>query len=230
MFFLATAHYRHRWARFYAVFGRRLLWRDRSGGRLFGRCPAWRWAGHGRGAVRSPRGRAALARPLCARPGPPDLPGEDPVPGRWVKNRTERHLAPGSCGGRRAWRPALLNGPAGILIFSRCHIRLQMPRVPGRTRDVTIVPQVTTTRRAGAGSVRRLSPGAGVRAWRARTEHGRGACVKQRPPAASGPAPARRGGQGDGGNPRVVRGARRTAAFSLTQGLPGPSPGLPGRR
>ena len=30
-----------------------------------------------------------------ARPGPPDLPGEGPAPGRWVKNRTARHLAPG---------------------------------------------------------------------------------------------------------------------------------------
>ena len=31
---------------------------------------------------------------LMARPGPPGLPGEGPVPGRWVKNRPERHLAP----------------------------------------------------------------------------------------------------------------------------------------
>ena len=40
------------------------------------------------------RGRAALARPLWVRPGPPALPGEGPAPGRWVKNRTTRHHPP----------------------------------------------------------------------------------------------------------------------------------------
>ena len=63
-----------------------------------------------RGRAR-PGGRTlVLRRPGCpcpalmARPGPPGLPGEGPVPGRWVKNRPERHRAPTclrSAAGRR---------------------------------------------------------------------------------------------------------------------------------
>ena len=54
---------------------------------------------------------------LMARPGPPVLPGGGPAPGRWVKNRTTRHLAPVLAGGCRARRPASWTGPAAMLIF-----------------------------------------------------------------------------------------------------------------
>ncbi len=52
-------------------------------------------------------------RPWLVRPGPPDLPGEGPAPGRWVKNRTERHLAPGLYGGHRARRTGTVRRSRG---------------------------------------------------------------------------------------------------------------------
>ena len=85
------------------LFLRAFVWRSgRGGGER--RAVVWpvsclvrgrAWPG---GRTLACEGRAALARPLCAWPGPPALPGEGPVPGRWVKNRTERYLAPGRDG------------------------------------------------------------------------------------------------------------------------------------
>jgi hypothetical protein len=199
-----------------------------SGGRLFGRCPAWRWAGHGRGAVRSPRGRAALARPLCARPGPPALPGEDPVPGRWVKNRTERHLAPGSCGGHRTRQPVPRDDSAGILICPRCHMRHQLPRVPGAARYVTILPHDADAPRAArackevvtAAASRRRGPGSG------RGAHGRGtggeACVKQRPPAASGACGCPPERAGERGQPPSCPGSEKNGGILAHSGVARP--------
>jgi len=66
----------------------------RGGGRLFGRCPGWCGAGHGRRAVRCPAGPGRSCPALVGPAWPPGLPCEGPAPGRWVKNRTTRHHSP----------------------------------------------------------------------------------------------------------------------------------------
>jgi len=96
-------------------------------------------------------------RPWWVRPGLPALHGEGPAPGRWVKNRTARHQAPGPCGGHRAGRPASCGGPAGIPMFPRSNTRHQMHRVPVSARNVMIVPRLTAARPCRAAAVRRLS-------------------------------------------------------------------------
>ena len=126
-----------------------------------GGCLAGVLAGAGPGMAGGPyagrAGRAACGPPLLVRPGLPALHGEGPAPGRWVKNRTTRHLAPGLCGGHRIGRPASCGGPAVIPMFPRSNTRRQMHRVPVSTRNVMIVPRLTAVRPCRAAAVRRLS-------------------------------------------------------------------------
>jgi len=118
-----------------------------SGGRLFGRCPGWCGAGHGREALRWPARPGRLrAAPWLVRPGLPALHGGGPAPGRWVKNRPERHQARAAAGGGHGG-PVPGGGPAVIPIVPRSHTRHQMHRVPVSTRYVTIVRQGTAARR-----------------------------------------------------------------------------------
>jgi hypothetical protein len=117
--------------------------------------------------------------PLQARPGPPDVTGEGPAPGRWAKNRTKRHLAPAPVGGHpqktvpacglhavrarsvsRSFHPdraGALRGPAAIPCCLRCHSERQMPRVPGSARYVMIVARGAGALLGRAGTVRGLS-------------------------------------------------------------------------
>ncbi len=127
-----------------------------------GGCLAGVLAGVGPGMSGGPyarsRGRAALCPALMARPGPPGLPGAGPAPGRWVKNRTARHLEPALLtAGTGDGGPVSFGGPAAIPCSPRSHVSIKMLRVPAGTRDVTIVPCSAAARPGRAVDVSRPS-------------------------------------------------------------------------
>ncbi len=90
----------------------------------------------------------------------------------------------------------LRNGPAAMLIFPRSHTRLQMPRVPGTTRVVTIVARFRVRGWGRVAGVRGLSslPPVAVAVCGRRARTGKAVFFGGRRPSA-----ARWRGGGEGG-------------------------------
>ena len=132
------------------------------------------------------RGRAALARPLWVRPGPPVLPGEGPAPGRWVKNRTTRHLAPAPVDGQRRGGGARSERPVSA------NHRISPATTAGAAGWPGIRP--STTRDSAAAMRARMARRSG-RPWRIRAGSSRsGRMLRRGPGSEPGGVGRRRGG------------------------------------